>query len=55
MAELLTVSVVLNLFLLYRLFGLARRHMKTMHLLYKISKGEATIKFDGEELEIKNI
>jgi hypothetical protein len=54
MVELLTVSAVLNLFLLYKLFGLARRHVKLLGLLFKISKGEATIKYDGEELEIKN-
>ncbi len=54
MVEMLTLSVLFNVFLLYKLFVVASRYVKLLDLLYKISKGKATIKFDGEELEIKN-
>ncbi len=54
MVELLTVSVLFNVFLLYKLFVIASRYVKMTNLLFNISRGKATIKFDGEELEIKN-
>jgi hypothetical protein len=46
MVEALTASVVFNLFLLYRYLVLHRKFYVMAMLLFRISRGEASIKFD---------
>jgi len=56
MAELLAISVTLNLFVIWRFINLHRIHMKMMHLLFKIAHGEASIRTteDGTEIKINH-
>ena len=53
MAELLTVSVVLNLYLIWRFALLYRQFRMTVSLLYKVSTGEMSINYDDDGVEIK--
>lgn len=53
MAEMLTVSVLLNLYLIWRFALLYRQHRMAMNLLYKVSTGEMSINFDEDGVEIK--
>ena len=53
MVELLTVSAVLNLYLIWRFALLYRRLQMTMAILYKVSKGQMSISYDEDGVEIK--
>lgn len=53
MAELLAVSVTLNLFVVWRFLNLHRIHSMTMRLLFKIARGEAVVRATEDGMEIK--
>lgn len=53
MAELLAVSVTINLFVVWRFLNLHRIHSMTMRLLFKIARGEAIVRATEEGMEIK--
>lgn len=44
MSELLAISVTLNLFVVWRFLNLHRMNPMTMRLLFKVARGEATIR-----------
>jgi hypothetical protein len=54
MVEMLTLSVLFNVFLLYKLFDVASRNAKMMGLLFQISQGKVSIKCDENGVQIKN-
>jgi hypothetical protein len=53
MVELLTASVVLNLFVIWRFANLFRKYMMISKLLFEVSQGNMTIKSDEGGVEIK--
>jgi len=53
MSELLAVSITLNLFVIWRFLNLHRIHSMTMHLLFQVAHGEATIRATEDGMEIK--
>jgi hypothetical protein len=53
MAELLAISVTLNLFVIWRFINLHRIHHMTMRLLFDVAHGRTTIRVDDEGLHIK--
>ena len=55
MAELLTASVVLNLFVIWRFIGLHKRFLMLAKLLFEVSRGTMSIKTDEDGVKIKVI
>lgn len=53
MSELLTISVVLNLFVVWRFLNLRRIHLMTLRMLFHVAHGEATIRITDGGMEIK--
>lgn len=53
MSEFLAVSFTFNLFLLYRYFALHKKLMMLTALLFRISRGEASIKSDQDGVKIE--
>jgi len=53
MVELLTVSAVLNLYLIWRFVTLFRKYLMISKLLFEVSKGNMTIKSNEGGVEIK--
>ena len=55
MAEFLTASVVVNLFLLYRYLVLHSNFRKTVRMLFLIAEGDLEINKTADGWEVKNI
>jgi hypothetical protein len=55
MAEFLTASVVVNLFLLYRYLVLHSNFRKTVRMLFLIAEGDLKINKTADGWEVKNI
>lgn len=53
MAELLALSVTLNLFLLWAFFTIRKAHHRIMQVLLAIARGEASITPTDEGFEIR--
>jgi hypothetical protein len=53
MAELLTASVVLNLFVIWRFIGLHKKFLMLTKLLFEVSRGNMSIKTSDDGVEIK--
>jgi hypothetical protein len=55
MSELLTFSVTLNLFVIWRFVKLHRIHFMVMRLLFDVAHGRASIEVNDDGLSIKQI